>query len=90
MVTGTLADAGRPAWPQRADAPGLIIVGEVVRLRETLDWFAAQPKLARASLGCGSRQRRSARRSLADSTRLAALAPARAARRRTPPPRRAR
>ncbi len=38
-VTGTLADIAARARRESAKAPALIVVGEVVRLREKLQWF---------------------------------------------------
>lgn len=38
-VVGTLADISEVARSERAKAPALIVVGEVVRLREKLQWF---------------------------------------------------
>jgi uroporphyrin-III C-methyltransferase len=47
VVTGTLADIAERAIG--VEAPATIVIGEVVRLRETLDWFGA----ARARAGAG-------------------------------------
>jgi uroporphyrin-III C-methyltransferase len=38
-VTGTLADIANKVRRQKVKAPALIVVGEVVRLREKLQWF---------------------------------------------------
>ncbi|MBI3636805.1 MAG: hypothetical protein HY216_11460, partial [Candidatus Rokubacteria bacterium] len=50
-VTGTLADIAAKAAAARLEPPVLIVVGDVVALRGTLDWF-------------GPRARRRCRRSL--------------------------
>lgn len=39
-VVGTLADIADKVHRQKVKAPGLIVVGEVVRLREKLQWFS--------------------------------------------------
>lgn len=44
-VTGTLADIADRARREKVEAPALIVVGEVVRLREKLQWFE-QPQAA--------------------------------------------
>ncbi len=42
-VIGTLADIVRKADEARLDPPTVIVVGEVVRLREKLNWFESRP-----------------------------------------------
>ncbi len=42
-VTGTLADIVRRAEEAGVTAPAITVVGEVVRLRETLSWFEQRP-----------------------------------------------
>ena len=39
VVTGTLADLAQRVEAAKLKPPSLIIVGEVVKLRETLNWF---------------------------------------------------
>lgn len=46
VVTGTLADLAQRVAAAGLSSPALTIVGEVVRLREVLDWYAAQPLAA--------------------------------------------
>ena len=46
VVTGTLADLAQRVAAAGLSSPALTIVGEVVRLREALDWYAAQPVAA--------------------------------------------
>jgi uroporphyrin-III C-methyltransferase len=41
VVTGTLSDLPQHVETAGLESPCLIIVGEVVRLRETLDWYVA-------------------------------------------------
>ncbi|WP_298834294.1 uroporphyrinogen-III C-methyltransferase [uncultured Piscinibacter sp.] len=52
VVTGTLADLARRVADAGLESPCLTIVGEVVKLREMLDWYetqpAAEPAVARA------------------------------------------
>ena len=48
VVTGTLADLPRRVADAGLESPCLTIVGEVVKLREELDWYAAAPVRARA------------------------------------------
>jgi uroporphyrin-III C-methyltransferase len=43
VVTGTLDDLARRVEEAGLESPCLTIVGEVVKLRGTLDWFAATP-----------------------------------------------
>src|SRR2546425_2000267 len=42
-VIGTLADIVRKADEARLEPPTVIVVGEVVRLREKLNWFESRP-----------------------------------------------
>jgi uroporphyrinogen III methyltransferase/synthase len=42
-VIGTLADIVRKADEARLEPPTIIVVGEVVRLREKLNWFESRP-----------------------------------------------
>jgi uroporphyrin-III C-methyltransferase len=46
VVTGTLADLAARVEAAGLQSPCLTIVGEVVRLREVLDWYAAAPAAA--------------------------------------------
>ncbi len=46
-VTGTLSDIVERTAQAGIKAPAIIIVGEVVRLRETLQWFEQRPLLGR-------------------------------------------
>jgi uroporphyrin-III C-methyltransferase/precorrin-2 dehydrogenase/sirohydrochlorin ferrochelatase len=41
VVTGTLADLAQKARQADIQSPALLIVGEVTRLHETLQWFNA-------------------------------------------------
>lgn len=43
VLTGTLADLGHKARESRIQSPALLIVGEVVRLHDTLRWFNTAP-----------------------------------------------
>lgn len=43
VVTGTLADLARRVEQAGLESPALTIVGEVVKLRELLDWYGVQP-----------------------------------------------
>jgi len=42
-VTGTLADIADAADEAKLEPPVVAVIGEVVRLRETLDWYESQP-----------------------------------------------
>src|SRR3989475_8994082 len=42
-VIGTLADIVRKAEAAKLEPPTVIVVGEVVRLREKLNWFESRP-----------------------------------------------
>src|SRR5207237_1877834 len=42
-VVGTLADIAQRAIGARITPPAITLVGEVVRLRETLSWFEERP-----------------------------------------------
>jgi len=50
VVTGTLADLAQRVAEAGLASPCLTIVGEVVRLREALDWYAARPEVPEAPL----------------------------------------
>jgi uroporphyrin-III C-methyltransferase/precorrin-2 dehydrogenase/sirohydrochlorin ferrochelatase/uroporphyrin-III C-methyltransferase len=41
VVVGTLSDICAKVAQNRVEAPTLVIIGEVVRLRNKLDWMAA-------------------------------------------------
>jgi uroporphyrinogen III methyltransferase/synthase len=43
VVVGTVEDLGRRTAKIRGSAPGLVIVGHVARLRETIEWFQMCP-----------------------------------------------
>jgi uroporphyrin-III C-methyltransferase/precorrin-2 dehydrogenase/sirohydrochlorin ferrochelatase len=49
VVTGTLADLAQRAEAAQLQAPTLIIVGEVVRLREKLEWFERRRQIGAAA-----------------------------------------
>lgn len=51
VVTGTLSDLARRVAEAGLESPCLTIVGEVVRLRRSLDWFAASPVALPATAG---------------------------------------
>jgi siroheme synthase len=40
VILGTLSDIDRRIVEEEVESPSLVIVGEVVALRERLDWFA--------------------------------------------------
>jgi uroporphyrinogen III methyltransferase/synthase len=42
-ITGTLADIDRRASDAKLETPALIVVGDVVLLHETIDWFERRP-----------------------------------------------
>ena len=42
-VTGTLADIERKVAEAKLETPALIVVGDVVKLRETINWFETKP-----------------------------------------------
>jgi uroporphyrin-III C-methyltransferase/precorrin-2 dehydrogenase/sirohydrochlorin ferrochelatase len=46
VVSATLADIAERVAEAKLESPSLIIVGEVVRLRESLDWFAPASKVS--------------------------------------------
>ena len=67
-LTGTLADIAERARAANFEAPAVIVVGEVVRLRERLRWFDTRPLFGRRVLVTRARSQASAL-----SERLAAL-----------------
>jgi uroporphyrinogen III methyltransferase/synthase len=63
VVTGTLADIARQVKAARLEPPAVAVVGEVVRLRETLRWFdspQAKPLFGKRVLVTRTRQQASA------------------------------
>ncbi len=50
VVTGTLADIAERARQAGLRAPAVTVVGEVVKLRETLSWFDSRPLFGRRIL----------------------------------------
>jgi uroporphyrinogen III methyltransferase/synthase len=50
VVTGTLRDIAARAAAANVRPPSLVVVGDVVRLRPALDWFAARPLFGRRVL----------------------------------------
>jgi uroporphyrinogen III methyltransferase/synthase len=63
VVTGTLADIARRVKEARLEPPAVAVVGEVVRLRETLCWFdspRAKPLFGKRVLVTRTRQQASA------------------------------
>jgi uroporphyrinogen III methyltransferase/synthase len=56
-VTGTLADLAAQAEAARIGTPALLVVGEVVTLREQLNWFETRPIFSRRILVTRSRER---------------------------------
>jgi uroporphyrinogen III methyltransferase/synthase len=63
VVTGTLADIARRVKEARLEPPAVAVVGEVVRLRETLRWFdspQAKPLFGKRVLVTRTRQQASA------------------------------
>ncbi|MFH1489915.1 MAG: uroporphyrinogen-III C-methyltransferase, partial [Pseudomonadota bacterium] len=46
-LVGTLGDIGEKALQSGIKPPGIIVVGEIVRLRETLNWFEGMPLFGR-------------------------------------------
>jgi len=59
-VVGTLADIGRVAEEAGLRPPAVIVVGEVVRLRERLDWFSRRPLSGRRIVVTRAREQASA------------------------------
>jgi len=62
VVTGTLADIARQVKAARLEPPAVAVVGEVVRLRETLRWFdspQAKPLFGKRVLVTRTRQQAS-------------------------------
>jgi uroporphyrinogen III methyltransferase/synthase len=60
-VTGTLGDIARLAQEARVEPPALLVVGEVVRLREQLAWFEGRPLFGRRILVTRPREVRQTR-----------------------------
>ena len=58
-LTGTLADVAERARSADLRPPALIVVGEVVRLRERLSWFEARPLFGRRIVVTRSREQAS-------------------------------
>ncbi|HOS43886.1 MAG TPA: uroporphyrinogen-III C-methyltransferase [Armatimonadota bacterium] len=58
-VTGTLADIADAAVRAQLTSPAITVVGEVVRLRETLDWFETRPLFGRRILVTRAREQAS-------------------------------
>lgn len=54
-VTGTLADIASKAKAAGLEPPAIIVVGEVVRLREKLSWFESRPLFGKRILVTRSR-----------------------------------
>ena len=42
-ITGTIAEIGKKVKEKRVKPPGIVVVGEVVNLRETINWFETKP-----------------------------------------------
>jgi uroporphyrinogen III methyltransferase/synthase len=59
-LTGTLADIGEKATRTSFKNPAVIVVGEVVRLRETLNWYEKRPLFGKRVLVTRSREQASA------------------------------
>ncbi|MCL6638536.1 MAG: uroporphyrinogen-III C-methyltransferase [Firmicutes bacterium] len=59
-ITGTLADISEKAAGAGLKNPAVIIVGEVVRLRDTLNWFERKPLFGKRVLVTRSREQASA------------------------------
>src|SRR4030067_2088009 len=57
-VTGTLADIVQRVQEANVEPPAITVVGEVVRLRETLAWFEDRPLFGKR--GLNTRPRRQA------------------------------
>ncbi|MBP8645437.1 MAG: uroporphyrinogen-III C-methyltransferase [Syntrophobacteraceae bacterium] len=55
-VTGTLDDIVDKVWGARLKPPAVIIVGDVVRLREQLNWFEQRPLFGRTILVTRTRE----------------------------------
>jgi len=50
VLTGTLADIAEKAQKEGFKAPAVVIVGEVVRLRDKLRWFDTRPLFGKGIL----------------------------------------
>ncbi|GAG45414.1 unnamed protein product, partial [marine sediment metagenome] len=59
-VTGTLADIVRRVQEAKLQPPAITVVGEVVRLRETLAWFEDRPLFGKRVLITRTRHQASA------------------------------
>ncbi len=59
-VTGTLADIAEHVDEAKVGAPSIVVVGQVVRLRETLRWFDNKPLFGKRVLVTRSRGQASA------------------------------
>jgi uroporphyrinogen III methyltransferase/synthase len=60
-VTGTLGDIARLAQEAGVEPPALLVVGDVVRLREQLAWFESRPLFGRRILVTRPREAREER-----------------------------
>ncbi len=56
-LTGTLADLAAKAEAEKIGPPALLVVGEVVALRDELNWFETRPLFGRRILVTRSRER---------------------------------
>ncbi len=59
VVTGTLADIVKKVEEARLGPPSIILVGEVVRLREKLNWFETKPLFGKRILVTRTREQAS-------------------------------
>jgi uroporphyrinogen III methyltransferase/synthase len=58
-IVGTLGDIGKIAKAKKVKPPAIIVVGEVVKLRETINWFETKPLFGKKVLVTRSRNQAS-------------------------------
>lgn len=59
-ITGTIGEIGRIVRENKVESPAILVVGKVVRLRETLNWFETKPLFGKKVVVTRTRKQASA------------------------------